>query len=409
MRNCVGVFLVAILCYAPAAWARQWTDRTGEFTIDAKFVSLKDGKVYLEKPDGSVIGVPVERLSSADHQFLESLPETKEYLKQNPLPDAAADPSTAIQFAKISAPADFKFGEVRRFPKMGWGVESLAFSPDGGRLAAGKMDRALILFDVDKARPLTSLEKLEELGQVTCVQFTPDGTKLLAAGSTGRILVWEVDGQGRMKPYAQFVGHNGAVHCIAISRDGRYVVSGSGDKSLRYWKLENGQEIQGFEEFKGGVKACFITPNGHQALGCDGESLILFDLVAGKSIQQMKLGSYVAQDVEISPDGRRVIVSDSYDIRMWNILDGIEYPRLKDREIQWSTIFSPDGKYVLSGASQKANLWSVKTYRRIQTFDTAGSGYVKALAFSPDKRHIAVCPGNAGQDLQVFRLPAMEE
>ena len=51
---------------------RTWTDSTGRFKIKAKCIGLEDGKVKLEKPDGTVITVPLDKLSESDKRFLAS-------------------------------------------------------------------------------------------------------------------------------------------------------------------------------------------------------------------------------------------------------------------------------------------------------------------------------------------------
>jgi hypothetical protein len=49
---------------------REWTDSTGAFRIKAKFLSYSSGAVKLEKEDGNVITVPLERLSAEDQAFV---------------------------------------------------------------------------------------------------------------------------------------------------------------------------------------------------------------------------------------------------------------------------------------------------------------------------------------------------
>jgi len=56
------------------ATAREWTDRTGKYSLEAEFVQLKDGKVHLKRADsGAVIGVPAGKLSKNDREFLAKL------------------------------------------------------------------------------------------------------------------------------------------------------------------------------------------------------------------------------------------------------------------------------------------------------------------------------------------------
>ena len=65
-------------------------------------------------------------------------------------PFEVTSPASASKLVKInvSPEKEGKTGEVRRFPKISWGVASLAFSPTGGVLAAGHVDRKLQLYDV---------------------------------------------------------------------------------------------------------------------------------------------------------------------------------------------------------------------------------------------------------------------
>jgi hypothetical protein len=50
--------------------SRIWTDHTGRYQIQAKFQGMKDGKVRLEKPDGTLLAIPLEKLSEADQRFI---------------------------------------------------------------------------------------------------------------------------------------------------------------------------------------------------------------------------------------------------------------------------------------------------------------------------------------------------
>jgi hypothetical protein len=54
---------------------RTWTDTTGKFKTDAVFVEFKDGIVQLKKRNGSVVSVPIEKLSTADQKNLRPRPE----------------------------------------------------------------------------------------------------------------------------------------------------------------------------------------------------------------------------------------------------------------------------------------------------------------------------------------------
>ena len=68
-----------VLILAAALWAgdalaaqtRTWTDSSGNFEIEAQLVEVSDGTAHLQKADGQIVTVPLDRLSAADRQFIE--------------------------------------------------------------------------------------------------------------------------------------------------------------------------------------------------------------------------------------------------------------------------------------------------------------------------------------------------
>jgi hypothetical protein len=54
----------------PAAALRTWTDVTGRYRIEAALVKLENGKVLLRKRDGSMIALPLEKLSREDREYV---------------------------------------------------------------------------------------------------------------------------------------------------------------------------------------------------------------------------------------------------------------------------------------------------------------------------------------------------
>lgn len=51
---------------APPAEMRTWTDSTGKFKLDAKLIAVENGNVKLERPDGKIVTMPLDKLSPAD-------------------------------------------------------------------------------------------------------------------------------------------------------------------------------------------------------------------------------------------------------------------------------------------------------------------------------------------------------
>ena len=403
MRSiCMVCGLTAALS-ASAVQARTWSDRSGKFHVEAAFVAVKDGKVYLEKAGGKVITVPLETFSAENLDYLQSLPETKAYFSEHPL--QAAAPIPAVKFAEIHFSDPNKVGEIRHMQNLVWGVASLVFSPDGRFLFAGKMDNAIWVYDVDKGVRVDAHEQLDHLGQVTCLAVTPDGRQLLSGGWSGRIQIWDVAEGGRLSAGKRFAGHAHAIGAIYVSPDGKSVISGDEAKVARVWNLDTCLAGCVFPGFEWHVAACFLSRTAKQGLVTDGKRIDLIDPRKGERIQTMPLTRSVGQACAISRDARYVACNELYAIRVWEIRTGKELPVCQAQGIQWSIAFTPNGKYLLSGDNGKVNLWEVATGRKLYEFDTHPNTDVKPLAVSPDGIHFATVSGFGGRDLAVFRLP----
>lgn len=66
-----AVLLTAIITEPDSSQVRQWTDRTGNFKVEAQFIGYKDGKINLHKLNGVKIAVPVGKMSLEDLEYVE--------------------------------------------------------------------------------------------------------------------------------------------------------------------------------------------------------------------------------------------------------------------------------------------------------------------------------------------------
>ena len=72
-RTVLTLTVMATCVAAATAQQRTWTDDTGKLSVEAEFVETKQGSVVLKKRTGSVITVPLARLSENDRRYLQSL------------------------------------------------------------------------------------------------------------------------------------------------------------------------------------------------------------------------------------------------------------------------------------------------------------------------------------------------
>src|SRR5262249_42569329 len=116
---------------------------------------------------------------------------------------------------------------------------NVAFSPDGQRLAAGGKKNTVKIWDVETRQELRTLEGHN--GEVYTVAFSPDkdGRWLASAGEDSVVKIWASHSGAFVR---NFRGHTGLVCSVAFSPDGRRLVSGSRDKTVKVWDLTQLQD-----------------------------------------------------------------------------------------------------------------------------------------------------------------------
>ena len=163
-------------------------------------------------------------------------------------------------------------------------------------------------------------------GGVTSVSISGDGRTMVSGSSDWTVRIWNTE-NGTAVGEALW-GHEDVVNSVAISLDGKTAVSGSDDKSVRVWDAQSGaavgEPLLGHEDI---VTCVAVSADGRRVVsGSRDETIRVWDAVSGAAIGNALSGhtSYV-NCVAVSMDGLRV-VSGSLDhtVRVWDVERGVQ-------------------------------------------------------------------------------------
>ena len=213
-------------------------------------------------------------------------------------------------------------------------------------------------------------------------------------------------------------GHKAIINDVIFTRDGRYLVSASNDKTIRVWDVRTGGisrvirgQIGAGDDGKiyaaalspdnewlavGGFMATYTGSNA-QEVG----AIRLYHFPTGRLAGLLKGHGSVVDSLAFSPDSR-FLASGSSDktVRVWEVSRKRAVHTLEEHKNDiYALAWFPDGKRLISGSDDHTlMIWDPKTGQRLKTL-TGHGDRVRSVAVSPDGRHIV-----SGSDDKTLRL-----
>ena len=280
----------------------------------------------------------------------------------------------------------------------------LTITADGSRLAAEGNDRIVHIYDGTTGKLLRSSEPQQHAG--TDLAFDTKGERLLRSTAAGTLQVFDPD---TAKPTHEQAGHKGAIHDLAIANTGAVLATAGEDGTVRTWNvtaaadgeqsltLELEKELTGHQ---GAATAVTFLPDGKQLVtgGAD-KSVRLWDRAQGKVVRTFAGAAEAINAVAIAPEpGLVIAASTDKRLRAWNLADGkVAYNIELPAAAKQLAVDASGKRLVAAGGEATAQVWDAAAGTPMQHVTHGGT--VASTALTADGRWLIT----AGTDKQLLR------
>ncbi|HVP20231.1 MAG TPA: BTAD domain-containing putative transcriptional regulator, partial [Anaerolineaceae bacterium] len=262
------------------------------------------------------------------------------------------------------------------------GIHEVSYDPAGDRIVTASDDQTARVWDALTGKQLMLLNV--QAGYLTSAIFSPDGSHLATSGQDGTIRIWDARSGQNLKT---FFAHSQTVRALAYSRNGAFLASASDDNTARVWDASTGRELVSLSEHLGPVYGVAFSPDGQAVATASADNLAhLWNMQEGTALQTFSSHTNAVEDIVYNQDGTRLATASADGrVKLWDAATGKEMLSLSGHLTQVNRVaFSPDGTRLASANSDgTAQVWSIQPFPEALTLNIPG-GTIYSVAFSPD-------------------------
>ncbi len=284
-------------------------------------------------------------------------------------------------------------------------VRTFDIARDGLRVAvvSDESDRVGI-WNVRAGEPMRYLDG--HTGGVNTVAFSPDGSRIASGGKDGTVRIWNTDtGTEILKRQA----HGEFVHKLVFSPDGKWLATcGGDDKTAKMWNATTGELVH-TTKHPGYVANLAFSPDGSQIAvgGCNkrfsqagakavpspGPCVVkVLNSTSGNELAKLEGHGWRTHMTRFSPNGALLASACVGGARLWDWSNNRELFTTNDRvsfgAAVFSVSFTPDSqRLVTAGANEEAVVWDTSTGEDLLALQH--SHRLRDAIFSHDGRYLA--------------------
>jgi WD40 repeat protein len=275
------------------------------------------------------------------------------------------------------------------------------------------------------AKPILTIDTGGHKALIKDVIFTKDGRYLVSASDDKTIRVWDTSTGEVVRMLRGQIesGAEGKIYAAALTQNDRLLAVGGfmahgfgidDDKvgDIRLINFQTGEVIALLKGHSDVINRLAFSPDGNRLISGSGDKTArIWNARTQKTIHVLKGHTDHIYAVAFSPDGSMAVTgSDDDTLKLWNAKTGFLIKTLKRHTDNVKAVaFTPNGKYLLSGSADKTiRMWDGRTGRFIKVLASQNRP-VLSISITPNSRYVISGiggPGSGGNECRVFSIPS---
>ena len=263
-------------------------------------------------------------------------------------------------------------------------VTCINFSPAAPGDVAVTTSTRVLVYDASTARVKKQLSKFKDV--VYSGTFRSDGKLLVAGGESGVVQVFELGTKGVLR---KLEGHARPVHAAVFSPRKTQIMSASDDKLVKWWDLSTGQTVTTFSEHEDYVR-CAVAGTDLWLSGSYDHTVKLWDTRTKKSVLTLDHGSQV-EAVQMFASGGVLVSAGGTELKVWDVLSGgrlLHSANNHQKTVQTLCLHEESSRLMSGGLDGQLKVYDTTDYKVTQNMKFPAP--IVAQQLSPDRKHLVV-------------------
>ncbi|XP_020645944.3 U3 small nucleolar RNA-associated protein 15 homolog [Pogona vitticeps] len=266
-------------------------------------------------------------------------------------------------------------------------VNKIDFSPVPPYNYAVTASSRIHIYGRYSQEPIKTFSRFKDVAY--CATYRDDGKLLVAGSEDGSVRLFDISGRA---PLRQFDGHTKAVHVAGFLSDKYRIVSGADDYTSKVWDISSSSEIVSYKEHTDYVRCgCTSRLNADLfATGSYDHTVKVFDARAEKSVMTIEHGQPV-ESINLFPSGGLLVTAGGRYVKIWDLLKGGQLlVSLRNHHKTVTCLcLSSSGQRLLSGSLDRhVKVYSTTSYKVVHSFNYEAS--ILSLALAPEDETLVV-------------------